>query len=87
MGYEDKKWIAGIGELLWDVFPDGKVLGGAPCNFAYHVSQLGLKGVGISAVGGDPLGDEILCELNRKRLRHLVEVVPYPTGTVQVTLD
>ncbi|MCD8073106.1 MAG: carbohydrate kinase [Alistipes sp.] len=87
MGNDNKNYIAGIGELLWDVFPDGKVLGGAPCNFAYHVSQLGMNGCGISAVGDDPLGEEILRELGSKNFHHLVEVTPYPTGTVRVTLD
>jgi len=79
--------IVGIGELLWDVFPEGKVLGGAPANFAYHASQLGFEGYAVSAVGKDALGDEILDTLSDKRLSHLVETVDYPTGTVQVTLD
>jgi len=45
--------IAGIGEILWDVFPERKVLGGAPANFAYHISQFGLNGYAVSAVGDD----------------------------------
>jgi fructokinase len=49
--------IVGIGEILWDVFPEGKVLGGAPANFAYHVSQFGFEGVAVSAIGNDALGD------------------------------
>lgn len=82
-----KKKIIGIGELLWDILPDGKVLGGAPANFAYHASQLGCEGYAVSAVGNDPLGNEILEGLNKRKLGHLVEVTEYPTGTVQVTLD
>ena len=33
--------IVGMGEALWDVLPEGKKIGGAPANFAYHVSQFG----------------------------------------------
>ena len=84
---KEKATIVGIGELLWDVFPEGKVLGGAPANFAYHASQLGFEGYAVSAVGKDAPGREILDTLSEKRLNHLVESVDYPTGTVQVTLD
>lgn len=79
--------IVGLGEILWDIFPDGKVLGGAPANFAYHASQFGFKGVAISAIGNDSLGDEIIENLNNKSLAYIVEKTPFPTGTVQVTLD
>jgi len=79
--------IVGIGEILWDVFPHGKVLGGAPANFAYHVSQFGFDGVAVSAIGNDLLGKEILENLSKKELKYLIETTPYATGTVQVTLD
>ncbi|MDR0574555.1 MAG: carbohydrate kinase [Tannerella sp.] len=79
--------IVGIGELLWDCLPDGKVLGGAPANFAYHAAQFGLESYAVSAIGKDSHGREILDVLAEKRLNHLVESVDYPTGTVQVTLD
>ena len=79
--------IVGMGEALWDVLPEGKKLGGAPANFAYHVSQFGLPSCVVSAVGDDKLGAEILDNFHEKKLEHLVETVPYPTGTVQVTLD
>jgi len=79
--------IIGIGEILWDVFPQGKVLGGAPANFAYHVSQLGLNGCAVSAIGNDELGKEILHVLDEKKLNTYIEKVNYPTGTVQVTLS
>ena len=52
--------IVGMGEALWDVLPEGKKLGGAPANFAYHVSQFGLNSRVVSAVGQDILGAEIL---------------------------
>lgn len=79
--------IVGMGEALWDVLPEGKKLGGAPANFAYHVSQFGLNSYVVSAVGQDKLGAEILDNFQQKNLKGLVETVPYPTGTVQVTLD
>ena len=83
----EKKVIVGIGELLWDVFPDRKAAGGAPANFACHAMQLGCHGYAVSAVGQDALGAELLAELQEKDLSLCVEQVPYPTGTVQVTLD
>ena len=52
--------IVGMGEALWDVLPEGKKIGGAPANFAYHVSQFGFDSRVVSAVGNDDLGDEIL---------------------------
>lgn len=79
--------IVGMGEALWDVLPEGKKLGGAPANFAYHVSQFGLNSRVVSAVGQDKLGTEILDNFRQKQLYGMVEIVPYPTGTVQVELD
>ena len=79
--------IVGIGEVLWDVFPEGKRIGGAPANFAYHMSQFGFDSRVVSAVGEDVLGDEILENFNGKGLRYWVERVPFPTGIVEVTLD
>lgn len=76
-----------MGEALWDVLPEGKKLGGAPVNFAYHVSQFGLESRMVSAVGQDKLGAEILENFRQKQLYGLIETVPYPTGTVQVELD
>ncbi len=79
--------IVGMGEALWDVLPDGKKLGGAPANFAYHVSQFGFDSRVVSAVGRDELGDEILDVFRSKQVKHQIERVEQPTGTVQVTLD
>lgn len=79
--------IVGIGEVLWDMFPEGKRIGGAPANFAYHMSQFGFDSRVVSAVGEDELGDEILENFNEKGLRYWVERVPFPTGTVEVTLN
>ena len=79
--------IVGLGEALWDVLPDGKKLGGAPANFAYHVAQFGLNSMAVSAIGNDKLGDETLDAFNDKGLKYYMQRVPYPTGSVQVTLD
>lgn len=82
-----KNIVVGLGEILWDVFPERKVLGGAPANFAYHVSQFGFNGYTVSAIGEDLLGKEILSNLEDKKLNYLLETTDYPTGTVQVTLN
>ena len=81
------EYIVGIGEVLWDVFPTGRKLGGAPANFAYHVSQFGLEGLAVSAIGRDALGEETLNALNGHGLHFHMDRVEEPTGTVQVTLD
>ena len=82
-----KDYVVGMGEALWDVLPEGKKIGGAPANFAYHVSQFGLPSCVVSAVGDDALGKEIIENFTSKGLNHLIETVPYPTGTVQVEID
>ena len=82
-----KELVVGMGEALWDVLPEGKKIGGAPANFAYHVSQFGLDSCVVSAVGDDQLGAEILENFDEKKLRHHIDTVPYPTGTVQVEID
>lgn len=81
--------IVGIGELLWDVFPDGrKVLGGAPFNFAFHCHQLGHKAMIVSRVGDDDLGHELREHVLRLGLsdEFIQQDDQHPTGTVQVTL-
>lgn len=82
-----KDIVVGMGEALWDVLPEGKKIGGAPANFAYHVSQFGLPSCVVSAIGDDALGKEIIENFTSKGLNHLIEEVPYPTGTVQVEID
>lgn len=82
-----RNYVVGIGEALWDILPEGKKLGGAPANFAYHVSQFGLQSRVVSAIGDDRLGNEILENFQDKGLQTLIEKVAYPTGTVQVELD
>ncbi|MCI6225224.1 MAG: carbohydrate kinase [Sodaliphilus sp.] len=79
--------VVGMGEALWDVLPEGKKIGGAPANFAYHVSQFGLPSCVVSAIGDDALGKEIIENFTSKGLDQLIAEVPYPTGTVQVEID
>ncbi len=81
--------VIGIGELLWDVFPDGHRLGGAPANFAYHCQQLGAEACPVSCVGEDALGREIRVALEDLGVNHTLVAhdSKHPTGTVQVSLD
>ncbi|MBQ7472513.1 MAG: carbohydrate kinase [Prevotella sp.] len=85
----NKRYVVGLGEVLWDVLPEGKKLGGAPANFAYHAGQfLGTDNtIAISALGEDKLADETIEALKEHGLNDLLPRVPYPTGTVQVQLD
>ena len=82
-----EQYIVGMGEALWDILPSGKKIGGAPANFAYHVSQFGLNSCVVSAVGNDALGDEIVNNFTEKKLNLKIARVPFKTGTVQVEMD
>ncbi len=82
-----KDIVVGMGEALWDILPEGKKIGGAPANFAYHVSQFGLPSCVVSAVGDDSLGKESIENFTSKGLNQHIAEVPYPTGTVQVEID
>ncbi|MDR2775427.1 MAG: carbohydrate kinase [Tannerella sp.] len=85
---EDKKLlVVGIGELLWDVFPDRKKAGGAPANFVYHTTRMGAEGCAVSAVGTDVSGTEIIRELEQNNICNCIGKVAYPTGSVLVELD
>ena len=85
----EKRYVVGLGEVLWDVLPEGKKLGGAPANFAYHAGQfLGMGNtIAVSALGEDKLADETIEALKEHGLNYLLPRVNYPTGTVQVTLS
>src|SRR3954447_13032983 len=79
-----------FGEMLWDCLPSGKHAGGAPFNVAAHLAQLGVPVALISAVGRDPLGDELLqVARDKKILTDFIGRVRIglPTGTVVATLD
>lgn len=85
---KDLQNVIGIGELLWDVLPNGKKLGGAPCNFVYHSQKQGAKALVLSAVGNDDFGKEILDVLKKKNISsELIQVNDKSTSTVDVTLN
>jgi fructokinase len=81
--------IAGIGEVLWDVFPDGEQFGGAPANFACHCRALGAQSYVISCVGDDARGERAVEFLQNHGVDTSALAVSdcYETGTVVVTLD
>ena len=81
--------IVGLGELLWDVFPDERRPGGAPANFAWHANQMGARGLVVSRVGSDALGDALLEFLDGQGLEsaYVQRDASQPTGTVSITTD
>jgi len=81
--------VVGLGELLWDLFPKGKQLGGAPANFAYITALLGDSGIVASRVGDDRLGQEALWHLKSSGLdvSRIQRDLTHPTGTVKVEVD
>ncbi len=79
--------IVGIGEVLWDILPQGKKLGGAPANFAYHISQFGFESKAISAIGNDKLGKEITDILNSREIGYYLQSNSFPTGIVDINID
>jgi len=86
---EQSPVVVGLGEILWDVFPDGPRFGGAPANFACHVAALGGNSQIVSAVGRDELGQRALAELDNRHVgtRAVHRHQRRPTGTVTVSLD
>ena len=85
---KQKPIVAGIGELLWDIFPSGKQVGGAPCNFAFHSMQAGCESFLISAVGNDVTGNDLLTTLDGLNINcEFIQRNNFPTGTVTVTLN
>lgn len=82
-----KHRVLGFGEVLWDVFPNGERLGGAPANFAAQAASIGAEAFLVSCLGRDQRGDEAVRRLGQ----HLVSAdyvfrCDKPTGTVEVTL-
>ena len=84
-----KKLVIGVGEVLWDMLPSGKQIGGASANFAYHAQTLGAEATLVSSVGNDPLGREILERLAAMQVSvHGVAIDPRaPTGTVSIAIS
>ncbi len=88
--YATKKFQSvGIGEILWDMLPGGKKLGGATTNFAFHAHQLGVRSFIVSSVGDDAPGKEILGKLRELNLStgYIAIHTGYETGIVQVRLE
>ena len=81
--------IVGLGELLWDLFPEGKQLGGAPANFAYMTNLLGDTGVVASRLGEDALGREAIQRLQNLGLqtKYVQADAAHPTGTAKLEVD
>jgi fructokinase len=81
-------FVVGIGETLWDLFPDGAVWGGAPGNVACHAAGLGARAMMVSRVGRDDLGDRGIATLESLGVdcRHVQRDGLHPTGTVSVAL-
>jgi fructokinase len=81
--------IVGLGEVLWDLFPDGPQFGGAPANFACHAAMLGADAAIVSQVGADELGDQAIVALRRHGVRteSVSRIRDHATGTVRVDLD
>lgn len=83
------RFVIAIGELLWDMLPEGPQLGGAPANFAYHCAKQGARTALISAVGDDDLGREAIARLKAYGVstRYIATVPALPTGKVDLVLD
>lgn len=81
--------VAGMGEVLWDIYPDARYPGGAPANFAGHIAQYGINSYLISRVGQDRAGKELLEEMQKLGIQtDMVQTdSKYPTGTVNVSID
>jgi len=86
---DKKRTVVGLGEVLWDLLPSGKQLGGAPANFAYITNLLGDAGIPASRVGIDPLGEEAIQKLEQLDLSAtwVQRDATYPTGTVKVEIS
>jgi len=83
------KKIAAFGELLWDLLPTGKVLGGAPANFIYRINSFGDKGTLLSKVGNDKAGKEARLALRSLGVsdENIQTDYEFPTGSVKVKID
>lgn len=83
------KTVIAFGELLWDIFPTGEVLGGAPANFAYRINSLGHDGWLVTRLGKDDRGQRAadLVHKNGLPLQYVQWDETKPTGTVQVEVD
>lgn len=81
--------VIGLGEILWDMLPEGRQLGGAPANCVWHAHQLGAESAIFSRVGKDAPGQDIIQTLKKRQLPidYLQTDDQHPTGYVSVTVD
>ena len=79
-----KPQIVGIGEVVYDILPDSRKLGGAPSDFLNYASKMGAEVSLISAIGADDLGREVVSELNKYKINPVLAITPYPTGRVLI---
>ncbi len=83
-----KKTVVAIGEILWDVFPEGKQAGGSSMNVALHLHKQGIESKFISAIGEDDDGKNLIEFLIHQNFKpDLIQTSNLPTSTVQVKLD
>ncbi|MCK4960443.1 MAG: carbohydrate kinase [Planctomycetes bacterium] len=86
--FDHSRLAVGLGEILWDMLPGGKRLGGAPANFAYHCHALGAEAKVLSAIGDDELGTEVIDQLNAKGIDvDHIGTNAHPTGAVEVSVS
>lgn len=83
-GTFSKPQVIGIGEVVFDIMPDSRKLGGAPADFLHYAVKYGAEGKLISAIGADDLGREVVTELNKFEVTPVLSVTPYPTGRVLI---
>lgn len=82
VGRSKKPHVAAIGEVVFDIMPDSRKLGGAPADFLHYAVKYGAVGHLISAIGADDLGREVITELNKFGITPVLAITPYPTGRV-----
>lgn len=77
-------FVVGLGEVVFDILPDSRKLGGAPADFLHHAVMGGVQGWLISAIGADDLGREVISELHKFEINPVLAITPYPTGRVLI---
>ena len=82
VGKSKKPQVAAIGEVVFDIMPESRKLGGAPADFLHYAVKYGAAGHLISAIGADDLGREVVTELNKFEINPVLAITPYPTGRV-----
>lgn len=84
IGKLNKPKVVGIGEVVFDILPESRKLGGAPGDFLNYAVKAGAEGFLISAIGADDLGREVVSELKKFDITPVLAITPYPTGRVLI---